>query len=205
MAPTSAKAAPPGSGIPPKPQSIPPNQTLYVRGIPSAKIQKEDLRTALYLLFSTYGPVLDVVALKTQSMRGQAHIVYRDIQTATQAMRALDGFNFLGYEMKVAYAKSKSNVVAKLDGTFKIPTSANQQAEMTDLQQSIFNAPPPGSAAPAAPPAPSGLPTKPPAAAGQATASADDAENRGQKRPREEEEEEEEDSDVAMEEDSDDD
>ncbi|KAK7714367.1 hypothetical protein SLS64_004467 [Diaporthe eres] len=105
----------------------------------------------------------------------------------------------------VSYAKSKSNVVAKLDGTFKIPTSANQQAEMTDLQQSIFNAPPPGSAAPAAPPAPSGLPTKPPAAAGQATASADDAENRGQKRPREEEEEEEEDSDVAMEEDSDDD
>lgn len=99
MAPAGAKAAPPGSGIPPKPQSIPPNQTLYVRGIPSAKIQKDDLRTALYLLFSTYGPVLDVVALKTHSMRGQAHIVYRDIQTATQAMRALDGFNFLGYEM----------------------------------------------------------------------------------------------------------
>jgi U2 small nuclear ribonucleoprotein B'' len=99
MAPTVAKAAPPGSGIPPKPQSIPPNQTLYVRGVPSAKIQKEDLRTALYLLFSTYGPVLDVVALKTQSMRGQAHIVYRDIQTATQAMRALDGFNFLGHEI----------------------------------------------------------------------------------------------------------
>lgn len=204
MAPAVAKAAPPGSGIPPKPQSIPPNQTLYVRGVPSAKIQKEDLRTALYLLFSTYGPVLDVVALKTHSMRGQAHIVYRDIQTATQAMRALDGFNFLGYEIKVSYAKSKSDVVAKLDGTFKIPTSANQQAEMTDLQQSIFNAPPPGSAA-TAPPAPSGLPTKPPAAAGQTTASADDAENRGQKRPREEEEDEDEDSDVAMEEDSDDD
>ncbi|KAI3400467.1 hypothetical protein diail_3088 [Diaporthe ilicicola] len=201
MAPAGAKAAPPGSGIPPKPQSIPPNQTLYVRNVPSAKIQKEDLRTALYLLFSTYGPVLDVVALKTISMRGQAHIVYRDIQTATQAMRALDGFNFLGYDIKVAYAKSKSNIVAKLDGTFKIPTSASQQAEMTDLQQSIFNAPPPGSAAPAAAPAPSGLPTKPPAAADNS----DDAENRGQKRPRDEDEDEEEDSDVAMEEDSDDD
>ncbi|KAL1868687.1 hypothetical protein Daus18300_005821 [Diaporthe australafricana] len=207
MASAGMKAAPPGSGIPPKPQSIPPNQTLYVRNVPSAKIQKEDLRTALYLLFSTYGPVLDVVALKTTSMRGQAHIVYRDIQTATQAMRALDGFNFLGYDMKVAYAKSKSDIVAKLDGTFKIPTSANQQAEMTVLQQSIFNAPLPGSAAPAATPAPSGLPTKPPAAADHATANSDDAENRGQKRQRDEEDEEdeEEDSDVAMEEDSDDD
>lgn len=70
-----------------------------MRGLPSAQIKKEDLRTALYMLFSTYGPVLDVVALKTSKMRGQAHIVYRDIQTATQAMRALDGFNFLGLEM----------------------------------------------------------------------------------------------------------
>lgn len=96
MPPAPPKAPPPPSTIPKKPESIPPNQTLYVRGVPSAKIQKEDLRTALYLLFSTYGPVLDVVALKTMKMRGQAHIVFRDIQTATQAMRALDGFEFLG-------------------------------------------------------------------------------------------------------------
>lgn len=98
MPPAPPKAPPPGT-IPPKPQSITPNQTLYVRGLPSAQIKKEDLRTALYMLFSTYGPVLDVVALKTDKMRGQAHIVYRDIQTATQAMRALDGFDFLGQEM----------------------------------------------------------------------------------------------------------
>ena len=30
------------------------------------------------------------------SMRGQAHVVFRDIQAATQAMRALDGEEFLG-------------------------------------------------------------------------------------------------------------
>lgn len=98
MPPAPPKVPPPGT-IPQKPVSIPPNQTLYVRGLPSAKIKKDDLRTALYMLFSTYGPVLDVVALKTSKMRGQAHIVYRDIQTATQAMRALDGFNFLGLDI----------------------------------------------------------------------------------------------------------
>lgn len=54
---------------------------------------------ALYLLFSTYGPVLDVVALKTMKMRGQAHIVFRDMQAATQAVRSLDGFSFLGQDM----------------------------------------------------------------------------------------------------------
>ena len=54
---------------------------------------------SLYTLFSTYGPVLDVVAMKTPKMRGQAHIVYRDIQASTQAMRALQGFDFFGKEM----------------------------------------------------------------------------------------------------------
>lgn len=73
--------------------------SLYITNLPSAKINKADLKTALYLLFSTYGPVLDVVALKTTKMRGQAHIVFRDIHAATQAMRSLDGFQFLGKEL----------------------------------------------------------------------------------------------------------
>ena len=85
-------------GLPAKVVSM-PNQTLYVSNLPSAKVTKDDLRTALYLLFSTHGHVIDVVALKTMSMRGQAHIVYRDIQTATQAMRSLNGFEFLGRPM----------------------------------------------------------------------------------------------------------
>lgn len=73
--------------------------SLYVTNLPSGKIQKADLRTALYMLFSTFGPVLDIVALKTMEMRGQAHIVFRDIQAATQAMRSLDGQSFLGRTM----------------------------------------------------------------------------------------------------------
>lgn len=71
---------------------------LYIKNLPD-KIKKPDLRMALYMLFSTYGPVLDVVVLKTAKMRGQAHIVYRDIQASTQAMRALQGFEFFGKEL----------------------------------------------------------------------------------------------------------
>lgn len=82
----------------------PPNMnSLYVTNLPSTKIRKADLRTALYMLFSTYGPVLDVVALRTMSMRGQAHIVYRDVQTATQAMRSLDGQEILGHKLVSAF------------------------------------------------------------------------------------------------------
>ncbi|KAG6020219.1 hypothetical protein E4U41_002920 [Claviceps citrina] len=186
----------PNSSLPAKVQPIPPNQTLYITNLPSSKIQKADLRTALYMLFSTYGAVLDVVALKTMNMRGQAHIVYRDVQTATQAMRSLDGQEILGRKLKIQYAKSKSHFVAKLDGTFKMPNSSGAAiVEQTSLQQSIFNAPPPGTA-----------PSKPPAAADQVMADAGSQGNRGQKRTRDEEDDKEEDSegDVAMEEDSDD-
>ncbi|KAK3341717.1 hypothetical protein B0T25DRAFT_465581 [Lasiosphaeria hispida] len=197
----ATRGAPP-AGLPAKVVSVPPNQTLYITNLPSSKIQKEDLRTALYMLFSSHGPVLDVVALKTSKMRGQAHIVYRDIQTATQALRSLDGFEFFGRPMKISYARSKSNIVAKLDGTFKIPTSA-ATVEVTDLQQSIFNAPVPGATTSAA--VPPGLPTKPPGGTDHVMADAGTPESRGTKRPREAgDSSEESDSDVAMEEDSDD-
>ncbi|KAG6002687.1 hypothetical protein E4U21_002839 [Claviceps maximensis] len=187
----------PNSSLPAKVLPIAPNQTLYVTNLPSAKIQKADLRTTLYMLFSTYGPVIDIVALKTMSMRGQAHIVYRDVQTATQAMRALDGQEILGRKLKIQYAKSKSHFVAKLDGTFKMPNSSGAAiVEQTSLQQSIFNAPPPGTAT-----------SKPPTSADQVMTDAGSSEGRGQKRPREEDDdnnnEEDSESDVAMEEDSD--
>ncbi len=32
-------------------------------------------------------------------MRGQAHVAFRDVHTSTQAMRALQGFDFFGKEM----------------------------------------------------------------------------------------------------------
>ena len=94
------------------------------------------------------------------------------------------------------YAKTKSNAIAKLDGTFKIPTAA-ADVKVTDLQQQIFNAPVPGTASTSAP----SLPPKPPTGGDQVMADA--GTDRGTKRVREDEPEES-DSDVAMEEDSDD-
>ncbi|MCJ1253066.1 U2 snRNP complex subunit msl1 [Lignoscripta atroalba] len=117
-----------------------PNHTLYLTNLPD-KLQKQDLRLSLYSLFSTYGPVLDVVALKNSKMRGQAHIVFRDINASTQAMRALQGFNFFGKDMKIQYAKEKSNIFTKLEGVYRPPVAANAVTS-TELQQSIFNAPP---------------------------------------------------------------
>ncbi|ETS86785.1 hypothetical protein PFICI_00613 [Pestalotiopsis fici W106-1] len=194
---------PPAKAPQGKPAPVPPNQTLYVSNVPSSKIQKADLKTALYMLFSTYGPVLDVVCMKTAKMRGQAHVVFRDLQAATQAMRSLEGFVFLGQPLRIQYARGKSDVISKLDGTYNIPEKggAETNVEMTATQQSIFNAPAPGTTAATVPSASRGLPAKPPAAP-PADSSTEEA--RGQKRARDDEDEEEDsDSDVAMEEESD--
>ncbi|KAI8956790.1 RNA-binding domain-containing protein [Daldinia sp. FL1419] len=201
----AARGQPPKAGG--KTALIPPNQTLYVTNLPSNKINKTDLKTALYMLFSTYGPVLDIVTLKTMKMRGQSHIVFRDVQAATQALRSLQGFKFLGQELRIEYAKSKSDIIAKLDGTYKLPGSAATNVEMTEAQQSIFNAPAPGTTTtsiPATTSTPRDLPAKPTQGSDHTMTDAGGPDVRGQKRTRDEEEEEDSDEDVAMEEDSDD-
>ncbi|KAK2626526.1 hypothetical protein QTJ16_003701 [Diplocarpon rosae] len=186
--------------------SYAPNQSLYITNLPSSKIQKSDLRISLYMLFSTYGPVLDVVALRTAKMRGQAHVVFRDVQTATQAMRSLQGFEFFGRQIQIQYAKSKSDVIAKLDGTFRMPSAAAGDVTSTELQKSVFDGPPAASSATVI-----GGTLKPPTAPGtdqpMEDARSPTTSAAGQKRRRDEESEPEEDSegDVAMDEDSDDD
>ncbi|KAJ4361535.1 hypothetical protein N0V95_001787 [Ascochyta clinopodiicola] len=111
-----------------------PNRTLYVRNL-NDKLPKEDLKRNLYMLFATYGVILDVVALKTMKMRGQAHVVFRDIDSSTQAMRALQGFTFFGKDMQIAYAKTKSDTIAKLDGSFKMPEPDLPEKETEEPSQ----------------------------------------------------------------------
>lgn len=94
-----------------------PNQTLYISNL-NDKISKELLRRELYVICSQFGNVLDVVALKTPKMRGQAHVVFQHITSASAALQKLQGFEFYGKGMKTMYGKGKSDAVAKEEGTF---------------------------------------------------------------------------------------
>lgn len=53
-----------------------------------------ELKSSLYGLFSTYGPILDITAKKTEKMREQAFVVYNNVASATTAKRSLNGFTF---------------------------------------------------------------------------------------------------------------
>eukprot|EP00798_Chlamydomonas_sp_ICE-L_P004578 gene4578-14759_t len=77
---------------------IPPQQTIYVQNL-YEKLSKEELKKCIYALFSQFGKIVDVVALKTTRLRGQAWIVFSE---------------------KIAFARTKSDAVSKLDGSYKL-------------------------------------------------------------------------------------
>lgn len=72
---------------------IRPNNTIYINNL-NEKVQKEELKKSLYAIFSQFGQILDIVALKTLKMRGQAFVIFKEIQSATNALRSMQGFPF---------------------------------------------------------------------------------------------------------------
>lgn len=58
-----------------------------------------ELKKSLYAVFSQFGVILDIVALKTLKMRGQAFVVFKDISSATQAKNSMQGFPFYNKPM----------------------------------------------------------------------------------------------------------
>mgnify|MGYP001029972256 FL=1 len=90
--------------------SIPPNHTLYVNNL-NAKIKKQQLKKSIYNLFITYGRVIAIIAIKGQKMRGQAFIVFDDIQNSTAALRSLQGVVFYDKPMRLSYAKRDSDAI----------------------------------------------------------------------------------------------
>ncbi|XP_055842368.1 U1 small nuclear ribonucleoprotein A [Episyrphus balteatus] len=95
-----------------------PNQTIYINNL-NEKIKKEELKKSLYAIFSQFGQILDIVALKTLKMRGQAFVIFKEISSASNALRTMQGFPFYDKPMRIAYSKTDSDVVAKIKGTFK--------------------------------------------------------------------------------------
>jgi U2 small nuclear ribonucleoprotein B'' len=94
-----------------------PSHTLYINNI-NDKIKREPLRRLLYELFSPHGVIIDIVNHRTVRMRGQAFVVFRDIPSAEAALAACQGRSFMDKPMRIAFARSKSSAVAKMDGTY---------------------------------------------------------------------------------------
>lgn len=97
---------------------IRPSHTIYINNL-NEKVKKDELKKSLYAIFSQFGQILDIVALKTLKMRGQAFIIFKEIASATNALRTMQGFPFYDKPMRINYSKLESDVIAKAKGTFK--------------------------------------------------------------------------------------
>ncbi|CAO2824385.1 unnamed protein product [Amaranthus hypochondriacus] len=115
-----AEIANPGS-------DVPPNQTIYINNL-NEKIKLDELKKSLNAVFSQFGKILEVLAFKTLKHKGQAWVVFEEVSSATNALRQMQGFPFYDKPMRIQYAKTKSDVIAKADGTF-VPREKRKRQE----------------------------------------------------------------------------
>lgn len=131
-----------------------------------------ELRRCLCALFGQFGRVVDVVAMKTERLRGQAWVVFADVTAATNALRAMQEFPFFGKAMvsdggsrsqpgsqaplpaaftrpsssqRVQYARTKSDAAAKLDGTWHMDKRTRKETAAVPAHD--VGEPPAGAAA----------------------------------------------------------
>eukprot|EP00967_Tisochrysis_lutea_P046807 scaffold56965_cov25-Tisochrysis_lutea.AAC.1 len=105
-----------------------PKETLYVNNL-NERVGQAEMRKSLYAVFTQFGPILDIISMKSFKMRGQAFVVFRDIASATSAVKQMQGFSFYGKPMRLDYAKTKSDALAKLDGSYQAKDKAERAAK----------------------------------------------------------------------------
>uniref|UniRef100_A0A0D6R2P9 RRM domain-containing protein n=1 Tax=Araucaria cunninghamii TaxID=56994 RepID=A0A0D6R2P9_ARACU len=113
---------------------IPPNMTIYINNL-NEKIKLEELKKSLYAVFSQFGKIVDVLALKTLRHRGQAWVVFDEVSAATNALQKMQGFPFYDKPMRIQYAKTKSDAIAKADGTYVPREKRRRQDEKAERRR----------------------------------------------------------------------
>merc|ERR1719399_1818510 len=116
--------------------------TLYVNNL-NDKIHPDTLSKNLREVFGAFGEIQDLICMKSIRRRGQSWIVFKELSASAAALKALQGFPFYNKPIRIAYAKAKSDVVSKADGTFqprakiknKADRKANEAAQLQAAQQ----------------------------------------------------------------------
>ncbi|CCE79856.1 Piso0_002948 [Millerozyma farinosa CBS 7064] len=92
-----------------------PKETLYAKNL-NDKVNPDTMKHNLYLLFSTYGDVIDIVFKpKNKRLRGQAHIIFSSASHAARALDELQHVSFFEKQLQMSYAKKRSKVFVEQD------------------------------------------------------------------------------------------
>jgi len=101
----------------PSTEQIGVNQTLYVSNL-NDKIKPDVMAAKLKEVFQAFGGIIDIIAMKSLRRRGQAWIVFEKASASTKALESLQGFPLYNKPMRIAYARTVSDDVAKKNGTY---------------------------------------------------------------------------------------
>lgn len=89
-----------------------------------------------------------MIALRRDGLRGQAWVIFDDVQAATAALQTLNGFTLFGRDLQLAYANEASDRISKRDGTYvpkakRKKVAAAPAAQATTAPAQDVTAPPP--------------------------------------------------------------
>lgn len=96
---------------------VAPKHTIYINNL-NDSIKIDPMKQSLHALFSQFGPIVDIVMRKSLRLRGQAFIIFREIDSASKAIRTMQGFLFYDKPLRIHYAKTESDTITKQRGTF---------------------------------------------------------------------------------------
>ncbi|KAI3433493.1 hypothetical protein D9Q98_003305 [Chlorella vulgaris] len=113
------------------------SHTIYVNNLPE-KVSQDDLKKAMRCMFGQFGNILDVVSRRTYRLRGQAWVVFERAEEAKKALDCMQGFPLMGKPLRIALAKTKSDAVAKLDGTFQERPKTERQVKNKSATETLI-------------------------------------------------------------------
>ncbi|KAI8821849.1 uncharacterized protein EV422DRAFT_566954 [Fimicolochytrium jonesii] len=119
---------PPPPRIPKNPPPTEPCQTLYIRNLPETRMLKS-LESALRAVFSQFGDIVDIRIKRAIKLRGQAFVTFKQVDSATKALKEVQGFPLSGRPMDIQYSRTKSDKVAELEGPDALENYKRQRKE----------------------------------------------------------------------------
>ncbi|GMM33340.1 U2 snRNP complex subunit [Saccharomycopsis crataegensis] len=88
--------------------NIPPNVTLYINNL-NDQINTVKLRESLFMLFSTYGDIIDInMKPQDKKMRGQAHVTFAKLDAAKLALRSLQEESFFEKPLNIQFSSNQN-------------------------------------------------------------------------------------------------
>ena len=79
------------------------------------RVKVDQLKEALSEIFSEYGNIIDLVAKTNLKAKGQAFIVFDDINSAARAIDEVNGFELFEKPMQLDYARTRSDATVLRD------------------------------------------------------------------------------------------